>query len=282
MSGIVVVLDEGGATSLARFALAAKPPWTRHGSWVSEDRAVSMEGSASARLVGGAVDLVPPETVYLAGMALRYGFALNVRADLRGFDFTLPEACADLGGGLSFCLPEMPVRFPEVDLPVGYDGQLAFDAGFGIEIMQKDAGAPSARWCVDLVIQEVPTLALDGVAALLLSAIGGAAAIAVLSQIPFLQPYAVGLAAAIATAIGIAAMTGYLGTLLTPFVKGLRIPEVYALPRRLRIAEASSDVDPPVDLEVRRLTGKLVADQRIGGNGEDELIIEVSLGVPGA
>ena len=70
-----------------------------------------------------------------------------------------------------------------------------------------------------------------------MAALGAALSLALL-PIPFIGPFLAGAVAVIVAAIGVAGLTGFLGTIITPFVSGLRF-NIYKQPKTFPALPAS-------------------------------------------
>ena len=73
----------------------------------------------------------------------------------------------------------------------------------------------------------------------------------------------------IVAAVGIAGLTGFLGTIITPFVSGLHF-NIYKQPQVFPVLSAGGPIDPEVDIKITALGATVQATDKnelvIAGN----------------
>jgi hypothetical protein len=223
--------------------------------------------SASASFSDGTVDLIAPNVIRIANCDLNYSLSFTLSFDLSDIlpDFCLPQVCVDIPFIGRVCVPptQICIDWPTISIPVSHSGTLKFTADFNPNVYQS-----GGDWLVDLVIVSVPFLQFGPQAALILAAIGAAASLALLA-VPFIGPFLALAVAAITAAIGIAGLTGFLGTIITPFVQGLAF-NIYRQPQTLEVVPATA-VDPAVTVTLDAIAA------RVDSTDEDELVLTADI-----
>lgn len=263
MSELVAALDEVAASSLVADAEAALPPLSTSGSGSLGPFVASY--SASATITGGSVDLIAPNVVRLANVHLNYSLGLTVGIDLGSIlpEFCLPRICVTIPFIGRVCTPRICIDWPVISIPISHSGTINFTGDFSLAL-----ALSGGFWKVDIVVVGVPFLQIDPEAALILAAIGSAAALALLA-VPFIGPFLSAAALAITAGIGIAGVTGLLGPILTPFVSGLRF-HIYDQPQIFEVLPASGG-DAAVHIRLDALNAQVVSST------EDELVFSADI-----
>jgi hypothetical protein len=263
MPDIIAAADETAGTSLVQTAIAAFPipPQAGSGSLGPFNAAWSATASVSV----GTVDFRPPNIIRLANCTLNYSLSLTISFDLSNIlpDFCLPQVCVRIPFIGRVCVPPVRicVNWPTITIPVSHSGPVNFTADFAL-----NPNLSGGFWNIDLIIVGTPFLQLGPAATAILAAIGVAAALA-LSIIPFIGPFLAGAVLAITAAIGIAALTGLLGQIITPFISGMTFT-LYKQPQLFEVLPAA-----PPDAAVLITLDSLAASVR--STDENELVIEV-------
>ena len=265
MPDIIAAADESASTKLVQTAIAAFPIPTRAGS--GNLGPFNANWSASATVSVGTVDLRPPNVIRLANGQLNYALNLTISFDLSSIlpDFCLPQVCVNIPFIGRVCVPptKICVNWPTITVPVSHSGSVNFTADFAL-----NPNLSGGFWNIDLVVVGTPFLQLGPAAVAILSAVGVTAAIA-LAAIPFIGPFLAGAVLAITATIGIAALTGLLGQIITPFISGLTIT-LYRQPQLFQVLPAS-----PPDAAVNVTLDSVTAS--VQSTDEDELVIEVEV-----
>ncbi|MGH2697693.1 MAG: hypothetical protein ACRDJL_00660 [Actinomycetota bacterium] len=265
MSDITAAVDEVAASTLMANAqtLLGTQSVSDSGSLGPFDAS----WGATASFSGGTVDLVPPDVVRITDCDLNYSLNLTVSFDLSSIipDFCLPRICIPTPFG-SICTPRICIDWPSVSIPISFSDVVKFTADFKFNVFLNS----SSQWQVDAVIVGVPFLQLTPAATAILAAIGITAA-AILAPIPFIGPLLAGAVLLITATIGVAALTGLLGALLTPFVSGLSFT-VYKQPQLFPVLPAAGPFDPAVNINLDSVA--IAVD---GSGGEDELVLSVDI-----
>lgn len=263
MPDIVVAADETAATTLVQTAIAAFPIPPQSGSGSLGPFTASW--SASASLAVGTVELRPPNVIRVANGTLTYALGLNVSLDLSAIlpDFCLPQVCIPIPFNGRLCTPRICINWPTITIPISHSGPVNFTADFALNVH-----LTGGQWIVDVIVVGVPFLQLGPAAVAILAAVGAAAAL-VLVAVPFIGPFLAIAVVAITAAIGIAALTGLLGAILTPFVSGLTFA-VYQQPQMFQVLPAAAP-DGAVFVRLDSVTAAVV------GTDEDELVLSVDI-----
>jgi hypothetical protein len=262
---IVAAADEVAATTLLHDAetalgtLSSGPASQGFGP-------ITASAGATATFAGGAVDLIPPDTIRIAACELHYTLALSLSLDLNDIlpSFCLPQVCVPTPFG-ALCTPEICIHWKTVSIPVSHSGLVEFDGDFKL-----DAHLTGGVWFVDVTVLGIPLLRIGLEDAAIIAAITTAAAV-VLAPIPFIGLFLAFAVETLGLLIGIAGVTGLLGLLLTPFVSGLTF-NVYKQPQAFEVLPAAGPADPSVKVNLDSVAA--VVD---GSGGEDELVISVDI-----
>ena len=215
MHDIVVAADETAANDLVQAAIASFPIPPQSGSGSLGPFGASW--SASANVAVGAVDLRAPNIIRLANSTLNYSLGLTLSFDLNTIlpELCLPQVCIPIPFIGDVCTPRICIDWPTISIPLSHSGPVNFTADFALNPHLK-----GSDWLVDVIVVGVPFLQLGPAAVAILAAIGTAVSLALLA-VPFIGLLLAGAVAVITAAIGIAALTGLLGAILTPFISGL-------------------------------------------------------------
>jgi hypothetical protein len=265
MPDILVAADETAATKIVNAATAAFPPPSASGSNALGPFGVTW--SASASFSGGAVDLIAPDIVRVANMTMAFNLNLTFTIDLGEIlpEFCLPRICIRIPFIGRVCTPRICIEWPTIPIPLSHSGTVNFTADFRPVVT-----LVGSEWVIEIEVVGTPFLQLDPVSSALLTALGLAAA-AALAPIPFIGPFLAAAVATIVAVIGVAALTGLLGLILTPFVSGLRF-EIY---RQNRLYQLPIPVALPLDPPVIVTIDALAAEVR--SSDEDELVVTADI-----
>ena len=263
MTEFTAAADEVAATKLV--SIAQGELGTQSASGSGSLGPFNASWSASASFSDGTVDLIAPNVIRIANCDLNYSLSFTFSFDLSDIlpDFCLPQICVDIPFIGEVCTPRICIDWPTISIPVSHSGTLNFTADFKLNVHQS-----AGDWLVDLVIVGVPFLQFGPQAALILAAIGAAASLALLA-IPFIGPFLALAVAAIIAAIGIAGLTGFLGTIITPFVSGLTF-NIYRQPQTLEVLPAAAG-DPAVTVTLDTVAA------RVDSTDEDELVLTADI-----
>jgi hypothetical protein len=264
MSDIVAVADETAATNMVRAAEAALGPQSRSGS--DSLGPFTVGWNASATLANGNIDLISPNVIRIANGELHFTVGFSLSIDLNSFlpNFCLPRVCVRIPFLGRICTPTICISWPTITIPISHSGVVTFTADFSL-----NPHLVGSNWLIDLVILGVPFLGLDAVSVLILTAIGTAISLAALA-IPFIGPFLAAAVALITATIGVAALTGLLGAILTPFISGTTLT-IYNQPRLFPVLPASGALDPAVNVNLDAITAA------VQSTDEDELVIGVDI-----
>ncbi len=267
MSDLTTAIDETAANIVVPRALALQNLQPQTGS--SSLGPFGVSWSAGGTLSGGTVDLIPPpaDVIRVDDCRLNYTLGLTLSLDLGFLDFCLPQICVRIPFIGRVCTPRICVTFPTITVPISHSGTV----DFGVDL-RLDATLVGSTWRVEAVLIAVPTLSLGASGALLVAAIGAAVSLALLA-VPFIGPLLALASAVVFGAFSLANVLGLLGTILTPFIAGLRIL-LREQPRFTQIM-AAAGTDPAVFIRIDALDAVLD-----GSAGEDELIITADIAPP--
>jgi hypothetical protein len=217
--------------------------------------------SVSVTFSGGTINLNPPNVIEIADCNLHYSVSLQFGLDLNSFlpTFCLPQVCL-----FGICTPKICISWPTITVPFSFGDDVKFSADFTI-----NPHLSGANWLIDVVIVGVPLLQFGPATAGILAALGVALA-AVLLPIPFIGPFLAGAVIAIVAAIGVAGLTGFLGTIITPFVSGLTF-NIYKQPKKFPVLSAGGPIDPEVDIQINALGATVQASDK------NELVITADI-----
>lgn len=261
MDDIQVAIDESQAGLLLTRAQALLGSQSRSGS--SNLGPFGVSWSAQANLSGGSVDLRAPDIVRIADLDLNFSLSLGLSFDLSEIlpDFCLPRVCVRIPFIGRVCTPRVCVDWPTITLPtISHSGTVTTTADFRLNTRQD-----GSEWVAEVEIVAVPVLQLDAISTLIVTAILGAVAVA-LSAIPFIGPFLALATGAIAAIFGVAAVTGLLGQILTPFLAGLTF-ELYREAAVQEVLAANGPTDPAVSIRITDL------DAEVQISDEDELVL---------
>lgn len=270
MADIEAAVDERGANIVMHHAQAALGVLHKTGS--GSLGAFHTNWNASASFKGGSVDLIPSKTIRLKDFEMHWSVNASVVIDLNKIlqPIKISPPCITFKifkKTYKICPPSFTIHFPTVTIPVGHSDVMKLTADFELGAFLDAAD----YWNVTAKILGVPSLQLGPGSAALLVALGLAAS-AVLAPIPFIGPFLAGAVVVITATIGIAGMTGFLGTILSQFVTGLTFL-ITREPRIFTLLAASSPIDPAVMMRFNELRASIV------GTDEDELLIQTDLAV---
>lgn len=263
MPDIIAAADESAATTLVQRAVALFPIPPQAGS--GSLGPFNASWSASATVSVGTVDLRPPNVIRLANGQVSYSLSLTLSFDLSSIlpNFCLPRICVRIPFIGRVCTPRICINWPTISIPLSHSGTVNFTADFAL-----NPNLSGGFWNIDLVVLGTPFVQLGPAAVAILSAIGLAASLA-LAVIPFIGPFLAGAALAITAAIGVAALTGLLGQIITPFVSGLSIT-IYRQPQLFQVLPATGP-DAAVNVTITSLAAS------VQSTDEDELVIEAEI-----
>ncbi len=91
-----------------------------------------------------------------------------------------------------------------------------------------------------------------------------------LLAIPFIGPFLAAVVIVITAAIGVAAITGLLGPILSLFVSGLTF-NIYTQPQLFEVVSASLPLDPAVNVNIDAISAEVQASD------EDELVVSIDI-----
>lgn len=123
-------------------------------------------------------------------------------------------------------------------------------------------GLTAGVWKAEAVVQGVPSLTIGIATVAMVTAIGAAVA-----WVPLIGPFLALLVAAATAVFGVAALSGLLGPILTPFVAGTQIP-VHTRPQVLQVVPDQGPNDPAVSISLDS-----VAVEIQHNSPEDELVL---------
>ena len=242
MSEITAALDETGANDLFSTELAALPAQTASSSASLGPFIVAY--TASASLINGVVDLIPPGTIRIADLRLDWSVTGSFGIDLSEFlpDFCIPQVCIDIPCVGTVCTPQICIDWPTIGVTVPLSDFVEATVDLGISLTHT-----SGMWDVEAVVQGVPNLQFGATTAALLVTIG-AAVTPFLLVVPLIGPFLALAVDSILLSIGVAGLTGFLGPILTPFIAGLKVP-VYQQPDHYVVLPAEG-FDPAVTITI--------------------------------
>ncbi|MDP9104322.1 MAG: hypothetical protein M3N49_00065 [Candidatus Eremiobacteraeota bacterium] len=238
------------------------------------EKIAEVDWFADARFEGGQIDLLPNQ-IELDGLRLAFDIGASFSLDLNNIlqRICLPRFCIHIPFIGEVCTPEICINWPTIHLgPVSHSGRLDLTASFHLETSQTGS-AQDPRWQLALVIDAVPNLQLDLASALLLGALLGAITV-VLYAIPFIGLIIGTLFAIVSTIITIGAATGFLGPIITPFVRGLKF-KLYEHSARLPIVAAAGPDDPEVNLTIAAL--RATVEDGPAPDGKRDLVIAAEI-----
>lgn len=261
MSEIIAAIDEAAANDLFDAAVADLP--ARSASGTSSLGPFAVSYAASGTLSNGNVDLIAPGTVRITDLRLDWNVSASFQLDLGDFlpEIHIPQVCIDIPCVGRVCTPRIDIVWPTVTVPVAFGDFLTATVDLGLVV-----GLTAGVWKAEAVVQGVPSLTTGIATVAMVTAIGAAVALAV-AWVPLIGPFLALLVAAVTAVFGVAALTGLLGPILTPFIAGTRIP-VYTRPQVLQIVPDQGPNDPAVSISLDS-----VAVEIQHNSPEDELVL---------
>jgi hypothetical protein len=265
MAEITAALDEGGANKLLDAVIAAigtrsLPPGT------GTLGPFTATYAASGTLTNGNVDLIPPDTIRIADLRLDWTVTLSFVMDLAAImpKLCLPRACIDTPCG-RVCTPEICVPWPKrtVNVTLSDFVETTVDTRLKISLV---AGV----WRVEAEILDVPDLTIGLKTGAILIALS-AAITPVLLTVPLIGPFLAVAVNIILTAIGVAAVFGLLGPILSMFVSGLTF-KLYEQPKLFQVLPPEGPFDPKVDFNIDALNAFVAHN-----SPEDELVLTADI-----
>lgn len=261
MSEIIAALDEAAANDLFDAAIAALPTQSTSGSDSLGPFTVSY--SASGSLSNGDVDLIAPGTIRITDLRLDWNVSASFQLDISDFlpDIHIPQVCVHIPCVGTVCTPRIDIDWPTVTVPIALGDFVKATVDLGILV-----GLAGGIWTAEAVVQGVPSLTTGIATVAMVTAIGAAVSLAV-AFVPLIGPFLAILVAAVTAVFGVAALTGLLGPIITPFVSGMKVP-IYSRPQALEILPAQGPNDPPV-----LITLDAIAVEVQNNPPEDELVL---------
>jgi hypothetical protein len=258
MTDILAAVDETDATDLIHEAEMVLGTQSASGS--SSFGPFTAGYNASATFSGGSVTLSAPNVVHLTNCTLAYSLKFSFGIDLNKVipPLCFPQVCIPIPFDGQICTPAFCITWPSITVPVSYSDTLTFSADFGVTV-----ASSSSDWLVNFVVIGIPSLNLSATATGLLAAIG-AAVTAIVSAVPLIGPFLALAIGAIMALITIAALTGWLGALLTPFVSGLTLTR--PVPKQIQVSTT-----PAVTVSINSLT----ADVQV--TDKNELVVSADI-----
>ncbi len=225
-----------------------------------------VSASASAKIPHGTLSLFPPNIFRLNNFELDYSLSLSFGIDLNKI---LPRLCIPSVCVFGFCTPEICTDWPTISVTVPNSGSVTTTADFSTDIYLDN----SNTWKLDIVFGTIQHLDLSAQAALLLGAIQVAVNAALL-LVPLIGPFLAGAIDVIMAAFDVAALTGFLGDLLTLLLKGVHI-NVFKHDKVVTMLEASNTGQyPAVKVSLDALSGTVQASDKT------ELVLTGSMSFP--
>jgi hypothetical protein len=266
MAEITTAVDETAATDLLHVA-EAQYGMLHQSPTNASLGPFTVTYSADATLSGGTVDLIPPDIVRVASLRADWSATIAFSFDLSDFlpDIHIPQVCVHIPCVGNVCTPRIDIDWPVVDVgPLTISDFATTTADLRLEVVL-DGGT----WRVNVVIDGVPALQLGPKTAAILTAIGLAIS-AALMAVPFIGPFLAAAVAAITAVIGISAVTGLLGKIISPFLSGRRF-QLGEFAREFVVLPASGLNDPQVDITLDTVTAA------VAGSDEDELVVSIDV-----
>jgi hypothetical protein len=264
MADLTLALDQTAATTLLHDAETALiiPPAAGGGSLGP----FSASWDASASISGGVIDLLPPNIIQITDCNFNYTVGFTLSIDLNSIlpSFCLPQICIPIPFDGSICTPLICISWPTITVPVSYSDTILFTADFSL-----NAHLSGVNWLVDVVIDGVPMLDLSAAAIAILAALG-AALTPILLAIPFIGPFLALAVDAILGLIGVAALLGVLGPLLSAFIAGLTF-NIYTHNKVFEVVPSGGATDPAVDITLDLIQAAVVATDK------NELVVTANI-----
>lgn len=265
MNDILIAADEAATNSLVTAALSTFGSMSNSGT--SSLGPFDANWTASASLNNGSVGLREPDVVRMQNMVLDFTVGIGLSIDLSDIlpNFCLPQVCVNIPFIGRVCTPRLCIDWPTISVgPISHSGNLNFTSDF-----RALASLDGPDWRVDIEIVDIPNLQLDAVSALIVVSLTTAVSLALLA-VPFIGPFLAAATFAIGALIGIAAVTGLLGPILSLFLSGLKIP-VYHQTQIQTVIPSSGVNDPSVKVRIDNLAAA------IASSDEHELILTANI-----
>lgn len=265
MDDILIAVDESTSTSLVTAAQNALGTQSRSGN--GNLGPFNANWTASAGFSGGSVDLREPNIVGLQNVTLNFSVGIGFSIDLSDIlpDFCLPRVCIRIPFVGRVCTPRICIDWPTINIgPINHSGNVNFTADFSAL-----ASTSGSDWKVEIQIVDIPNLQLDAISSIILVGITSAVALALLA-VPFIGPILAAATALIGAAIGVAAITGLLGPILSLFLAGLSF-EIYRQPQIQTVLPSAGANDPDVKIRIDSLAAE------VQSSDEDELVLTANV-----
>ena len=266
MPDIQVAVDEAQAGQLVTTAQALLGTQAQSGS--GSLGPFTANWSASANFTGGNIDLRAPDIVRINNMDMNFTVGIGLNINLNDFlpRLCIPRICIPIPFFPDICTPRICLPpWPTIPIgPISHSGSVNFTSDFRLLASQD-----GTDWKIEIQIVDIPSLSLDAISALIVTALIGAVAAALL-LVPFIGPILSLAAAAIGAVIGVAAVTGLLGPILGLFLNGLAF-EVYRQPEVQQVLPNMGANDPKVDIKITALSAQVLISD------EDELVIDADI-----
>ena len=265
MADITVAVDEAQSSLLVANAQALLGTQSRSGS--GNLGPFNANWTASAEFSGGSVDLRAPDIIRISNMDLNFTVGIGIEIDLGDFlpEFCLPQICIPIPFLPDLCTPEICIDWPVINVgPISRSGTVNFTSDFRLL-----ATPDGTDWKIGIEIIDIPSLSLDPISALIVTALITAISAALLA-VPFIGPFLALATAAIGAAVGVAALTGLLGPILSLFLAGLKF-EIYKQPQIQQVIPMMGATDPAVNIKIDSLSALVQISD------EDELVLEADI-----
>jgi hypothetical protein len=265
MAEIVAALDEVGANKLLQDAIAAFNPSPDSGTDSLD--VFQVDWTVSVSLSGGSVDLIPSDTIRIEDLHLDFSVDLTFHLNLNDIgEICIPESVSWAPWGFIYT-PEVCFDLPNITFdPVSHSGWAEFTGDFHPQVT-----LIGGTWKIDAVLDGIPSLKIDPATVFEIQSLLLAVAVSALFLAgPFGWVF-VPVVVTLINTLGAAALTGFLGPLLTPFVSGLALT-VYQQPQLFEVVPAAGPVDPAVHVTLDSVSVSID-----GSGGEDELVIGVDI-----
>lgn len=262
MAEIIAAIDEVGANDVFDTAVGLIGPVGDTGSGSLGPLAATY--SVSGSFVNGNVDLIAPDIIRIDQLRFNWNVNLSLSIDLSFLNFCIPQVCVDIPCVGEVCTPTICFTFPTITVPVSLADFVEATADLKLAF-----GLNSGIWTVKAVVDNISQLQFGPTTFGMLVVIG-AAITPVLLLIPFIGPLVAIAVNAILLGIGIAGLTGFLGTIISPFISGLSVP-VYSRSQNLEIMPAAGPNDPAVFITIDDIRAL------VDSTDEDELVITAEI-----
>ncbi len=265
MSNLLVALDESAAGDLLTVGQNTLGSLSASGN--DSLGPFDANWNANTAFSGGTIALLEPDIIRIADLSIDFSASIGFAIDLNDFlpEFCLPRVCVRIPFIGEVCTPRICIDWPVIPIgPVSHSGSLDITADFKVK-----AEMDGTDWKIIVVIDEVPELSLDVISTAILVVLTAAISAALL-LVPFIGPFLALAGAAIAATLGVAAITGLLGRILTPLISGLEF-EVYRRPQIQTVIPDAGPADPVVNIRVTSLTSA------VQSSDEDELVIKADI-----